>query len=180
MEFPGFGGNRESRILDPGDPIPLDGVWQRWLPVPGYRVLEWPAMSAKKSFTTGHLALAAEVGVETLRYYERRGLLREPPRTPAGHRRYDDEDLRRLRFIRRAQTLGFQLDEIRELLDVKVHVGEPGPHVADATDRVMSRIDEKLATLRSMRASLARLRKSCDGNHPPGHCPILKALEVGG
>ena len=109
------------------------------------------------TFTTSQLADAAQVGSQTLRYYERRGLLPEPPRTEGGHRIYGTQHLERLRFIQDVQTLGFQLEEIHALLQVNE---EPAatPTGPDFLDSFIDRIDEKAETLSQMRARLAELR----------------------
>ncbi|MEM7414731.1 MAG: MerR family transcriptional regulator [Gemmatimonadota bacterium] len=113
-------------------------------------------MSLPTTYTTSQLAEAAEVGNQTLRYYERRGLLPEPPRTAGGHRLYGPMHLERLRFIQKVQRLGFQLEEIQELLDVEEH---PASVSAETVDRFLGRIEEKASALSEMRASLARLRE---------------------
>lgn len=109
------------------------------------------------TFTTSQLAEAAQVGSQTLRYYERRGLLPEPPRTEGGHRIYGPQHLERLRFIQDVQTLGFQLEEIQALLQIKESAGgsAAGPEVLDS---FIDRIDEKAETLSQMRSRLAELR----------------------
>ncbi|MDG2282059.1 MAG: MerR family transcriptional regulator [Longimicrobiales bacterium] len=109
------------------------------------------------TFTTSQLADAAKVGSQTLRYYERRGLLPEPPRTEGGHRIYGRKHLERLRFIQDIQTLGFHLEEIHALLEVNETppVGAQAPEVLDS---FIDRIDEKAQTLAQMRATLADLR----------------------
>lgn len=117
------------------------------------------------------------VGIQTVRYYERIGLLPSPPRAPNGHRRYSEADAKRLRFIRSAGELGFTLSEIRELLDLRVEAGEPCDSVATTASRVIERIDTKVAELEKMRAALGDLRDACEANHPTSECPILEALE---
>ncbi len=135
------------------------------------------SMDTQPTFTTGQLAKACGVGPQTLRYYERRGLLPAPPRTSGGRREYGKDDLRRIRFIRRAQELGFQLDEILELLELRVVAGQPCHDVADAADLVVARINEKIGALEGMKSSLLRLRTACDRAEPTGPCPVLDALE---
>ena len=112
---------------------------------------------SQTTFTTSQLAEAAQVGSQTLRYYERRGLLPEPPRTEGGHRIYGIQHLERLRFIQDVQTLGFQLEEIHALLQVNEEpaVAPAGP---DVLDSFIDRIDEKAETLAQMRSRLAELR----------------------
>jgi Hg(II)-responsive transcriptional regulator len=126
--------------------------------------------------TTGKLAKATGVNNETLRYYERRGLLPEPPRRASGYRMYPAESVERLQFIKGAQTLGFTLEEIRELLDLRVseHAGQ-----ADVRERAIAKvanIDAKLDALQQMRTALLHLIDLCDGDGPTSDCPILDAL----
>ncbi len=134
-------------------------------------------MDASGRLTTGRLARLAGVGVETIRFYERRGLLEEPPRTEAGYREYAPETVRRLRFIRRAKELGFTLREIGELLSLRV---APGATCADVRRRAEAKrrdIEEKIRSLEQMNAALAKLSQACRGRGPVGDCPILEALE---
>jgi len=129
---------------------------------------------AKNSDTIGGLAKAAGVGVETVRYYQRRGLLPEPARPPGEVRRYGEEELKRLKFIRSAQAAGFTLSEIGELIELD-----------SADDRVRARelakarvteLDLKIAELREARTALASLAADCAKTHK-GPCPILTAFE---
>lgn len=118
-------------------------------------------MTPRQKFTTSQLADAATVGPQTLRYYERRGLLPEPPRTTGGHRIYGAEHLQRLLFIQRAQGLGFRLLEIQEMLVL----GSPSAEgVEKSAEMLIRAIDEKLAALKSMRRSLERILS--DGADP--------------
>lgn len=129
---------------------------------------------AKSSDTIGALARAAGVGVETVRYYQRRGLLQEPPRPPGEIRRYGDEDLKRLRFIRSAQAAGFTLNEIGELLELSMSDDRPRAR-ALAQARVAS-LDAKIEELREARDALVALATAC-ANRRKGPCPILSAFE---
>lgn len=127
-----------------------------------------------ESLTIGKLAAAAGVGVETIRFYQRRGLLETPTRD-AGIRRYGAEDLRRLRFIRQAQAAGFTLEEIRELIDL-----DASEDRARARELAKARIDvlgEKIAELEQARESLRRLARECSSG-APGPCPILTSFGV--
>jgi MerR family mercuric resistance operon transcriptional regulator len=129
---------------------------------------------AKSADTIGGLARAAGVGVETVRYYQRRGLLPEPAR-PAGEvRRYGEEDLRRLKFIRSAQAAGFTLTEIGELLELSA-LDDRARARALAQARVAA-LDEKIAELQAARAALAGLAADCAGTRG-GPCPILRAFD---
>ena len=129
--------------------------------------------------TIARLAQAGGVGVETVRYYQRRGLLAEPPRPPGagsggGVRRYGAEDARRLRFIRSAQAAGFTLEQIGELL--ALDAGEDrGRALALAQGRLVE-LDARIAELEAARSALRRLAGACAGGGR-GPCPILEAFE---
>ena len=121
----------------------------------------------------GELARTGGVGVETIRYYQRRGLIAEPDRGE-GIRRYGDDDVRRLRFIRAAQEAAFTLAEIAELLALDAGADRARAHVL-ATGRVAA-LDVRIASLREAREALARLASTCaDTTH--GLCPILSAFD---
>ena len=125
--------------------------------------------------TIGGLARAGGVGVETVRYYQRRGLLRTPARGD-GVRRYGAEDARRLRFIRSAQAAGFTLEQIGELL--ALDAGEDrGRALALAQERLVE-LDARIAELEAARGALRRLAGACAGGGK-GPCPILEAFEPG-
>jgi MerR family mercuric resistance operon transcriptional regulator len=132
-----------------------------------------------KRLTIGELARQAGVNLETIRYYERVGLLAKPPRTANGYRIFPDEAQRRLRFVKRAQELGFSLREIKELLALRI---EPGKTRADVRERTQARIEDinkKLRTLRRMKSALTKLMASCHGDGAVSECPILEALDRG-
>ncbi|WP_219892513.1 MerR family transcriptional regulator [Aquisediminimonas profunda] len=123
--------------------------------------------------TIGRLAEAANVGVETVRFYQRRGLL-PVPRSAGAVRRYDEEDLRRLRFIRRAATAGFTLADIAEL--IRLDTTEDRPRAAAMAADRLAALDIKIAELEASRAALARLSAAC-GKGEEGPCPILEAFD---
>ena len=127
------------------------------------------------TLTIGKLADAAEVGIDTVRFYERAGLLRKPQRTAAGYRLYAESDAARLRFIRRAKALGFSLDEIAELLRLNDGGGRRGA-VRALAERRLSEIEQKLTELSRMRDTLHRLVYQCHGNGPLVGCPIIEAV----
>ena len=131
-----------------------------------------------ETLTTGELAEGAGVNVQTVRYYERRGLLPEPPRTPSGYRQYRMGDLRRLRFIKRAQELGFRLAEIEELLSLRVEAGQSCAEVQERAESAIRRIDQQLEQLSRMRGALSALTDACRAQVPTDECPILQALET--
>lgn len=130
------------------------------------------------SLTIGHLAREAGVGVETIRFYERRGLLPEPDRSPSsGYRRYQPGAARRLLFIRHAKQLGFTLDEIQELLELRV---DPASTCADVRRRAEAKIadiERRVASLEGMRGALERLAKQCRGGGPVSDCPIIEEID---
>jgi len=130
--------------------------------------------------TTSELANEGGVHLETVRYYERRGLLPKPPRTPAGYRTFDAQAVRRLRFIKRAQALGFSLQEVRELLSLRVDPRTSCADVRRRTEAKVADIDQKLEALRAMKRALVRLMAACAGRGPVSTCPILESLEERG
>lgn len=125
--------------------------------------------------TIGKLAKASEVAIDTVRYYERVGLLPQPQRSAAGYRLYHADSLRRLRFIRRSKNLGFSLEEISHLLALTDQDG-PSASVRQITLDKLALIDGKLADLQAMRLALQNLADSCDGEGCVQHCPIVDAL----
>lgn len=134
-------------------------------------------MKSQLMLTIGQVARRARVPLDTVRYYERRGLLPPPPRTPAGYRQYAPDTVRRVEFIKRAQGLGFTLEEIEALLRLRVTPG-PGCTVVERSARnAIARLDHQLADLQRMRAALARLADACGSRHPTDQCPLLDAIE---
>ena len=124
------------------------------------------------NLTIGSLAAEAGVGVETVRFYQRRGLLAVPPRA-GGIRRYDGRDVDRLRFIKRAQAAGFTLAEISEL--IALDAGEDRARARQLAKARIVALDEKIAELKEARTSLARLAKEC-GEGRAGPCPIIASF----
>ena len=126
--------------------------------------------------TIGKLAREAAVNVETVRYYERRGLLKQPRRT-AGWRRYDDEALRTLRFVKRAQELGFTLDEVESLLSMRASSSaRTCSRVRAQAEAKLVDIDARIRDLMAIRLTLEELTRACPGDGPAGSCPILGAI----
>lgn len=125
-------------------------------------------------FTIGRLARAAQVGVETIRYYQRRNLLPIPESQPNGFRTYAPELVQRIRFIKRAQDLGFTLDEIAALLQCEDGADRAAIRVV-AGDR-LAQIQGKLADLQRMAHALSHLIHECEASGPARHCPIIAAL----
>ena len=126
------------------------------------------------SLTIGKLAAAGGVGVETIRFYQRKGLLEQPTRD-AGIRRYGSDDVRRLRFIKQAQTAGFTLDQIRELLDLDASEDRSRAREL-ARERVVA-LNSKIRELKQARDALQRLANECGGG-ATGPCPILTSFNI--
>ena len=126
------------------------------------------------NLTIGAFAQTAEVNVETIRFYQRKGLLPEPDKPYGGIRRYGETDVARVRFVKRAQRLGFSLNEIAELLKLEdgVHCGEARRLAARKLDAVRA----KLADLLQMEAMLADMVKRCDARRGKVCCPLIDAL----
>ncbi|MDE3027342.1 MAG: Hg(II)-responsive transcriptional regulator [Paracoccaceae bacterium] len=127
--------------------------------------------------TIGAFADAAGVNIETLRFYQRKGLLREPDRPYGSIRRYGTADVARVRFVKSAQRLGFSLDEIAQLLRL-----EDGTHCREAADLAAPRLAEvraRLADLTRMEAALSKLVTECCGNDGQIVCPLIDALHCG-
>ena len=128
------------------------------------------------SLTTSQVAERADVNIHTVRYYEKRGLLPEPPRTAAGYRQYEPDHVSQLRFIKRAQDLGFTLEEIGELLDLRVVPGA-GAEVREKTSEKIEEIDAKIHDLERIKAKLVELSAACEHHGSPDACRVLDALE---
>lgn len=128
--------------------------------------------------TIGELAEAAGVGVETVRFYERKKLIAQPQRPASGYRRYDEDTTRRIRFVRQAQELGFTLAEISQLLELRLDPRRSCADVKREAETKIVDIDGKLAALRTMREALVDITRSCSGEGPTSECPILDAIEV--
>jgi Hg(II)-responsive transcriptional regulator len=124
----------------------------------------------------GTLAKRADVAIDTVRYYERQGLLPAPVRLASGYRDYTDGDVARLRFIRRAKALGFTLGEIGELLALSARRDGDMAGMKAAAQQKLADVDAKLAELQRIRQGLTDLVASCPGHGALEHCPILDAL----
>jgi MerR family copper efflux transcriptional regulator len=130
-----------------------------------------------QTLTIGQVAKASGVGVETIRFYEREGLIAEPSRRASGYRQYSFEAVRRVRFVRRAKELGFTLREIGELLSLREQSSKPRGEVRALADAKITSINERIRDLERIRRVLETLSQACCG---PGttECPILDALET--
>ncbi len=127
--------------------------------------------------TIGQVAKQTGVKVETIRFYEREGLIGTPLRSDAGYRQYQDDVVRRIRFIKRAKDLGFTLKEVAELLSLQA---APDVSCADIKARAQGKItdiEERIRILGRMKRALERLAAECSGNGPVTECPILGALD---
>ena len=125
----------------------------------------------------GEVAKRAAVNLQTIHYYEREGLLLRPPRTASNYRMYTMDAVRRVRFIKRAQELGFALSDIKELLSLRA---APGTRCGDVRQQARAKlqdIEEKIGTLQRMRRALTKLIGECSGRGPITACPILEALD---
>lgn len=130
-----------------------------------------------RALRIGELAAQAGVNLQTIRYYERRGLLADPARSASGQRQYPPDAARMIRFIRRAQDLGFTLKEIGELVALRGRGGRSRPQVQRLATAKIEDVDRKLARLRALRSALGVLVKSCACGGAEPECPILEALE---
>ncbi len=125
----------------------------------------------------GEVAKRAAVNLQTIHFYEREGLLPKPPRTASNYRMYSEDAVRRVRFIKRAQELGFTLKEIKELLSLRAATGTRCAEVRQQAKAKLRNINEKIGTLQGMRRALTRLIGECAGTGPITVCPILEALD---
>jgi MerR family transcriptional regulator, copper efflux regulator len=126
------------------------------------------------SIGIGALAKRAGVGIDTVRYYERAGLLAPRSRLSSGYRRYSELELARLRFIRRAQALGFTLKEVRELLSLSAQ--RDVARVKRTAQAKLTDVERRIAELEKVRMGLSKLIAACPGHGRAADCPILRAL----
>lgn len=130
----------------------------------------------KESLTIGKLADASDVNVETVRFYERKGILKQPKKQGA-FRYYPEEYVTRIRFIKRSQELGFTLKEAKELLDLKIKNQSKCSDVLSKTEEKIQEINQKISDLKKMKKSLEGLANCCvDKNQPLSDCPILECF----
>ncbi len=126
--------------------------------------------------TSGQLAKRAGVNLQTVHYYERRGILPKPTRRESGYRQYPESAVARIQFVKRAQELGFNLKEIQELLNLRVDPETPCAVVKRRADLKVIEVEEMLRSLKRIKKALNKLAASCSGRGPIGECPILEAL----
>lgn len=129
------------------------------------------------TLSIGQVARRAGVGVETVRFYEREGLLEEPPRRASGYRQYSEQVVKRLHFIKRAKQLGFSLKEISELLLLRVDAQTSCEEVKGRTEAKIAEVERKLVELQRMRQALLQVASLCTGQGPTSRCPMLDALD---
>ena len=128
------------------------------------------------NLTVGKLAEAAGVGVETIRFYERRGLLQQPEKKTSGYRQYEPGAVARIQFIKRAQAIGFTLKEIGELMQLEQDSRSQCGDVQQRAHEKVRLVDQKIADLVRMRAELVRLSACCDSDQPLSECQLMNCL----
>ena len=125
----------------------------------------------------GEVAERGGVNLQTIRYYEREGLLPAPPRLASGYRLFTEDTVRRVRFIKRAQELGFTLAEIRDLLSLRVDESRSSGEVRSFAEAKIADIDSKIRSLVAMKRALTHLTDKCSGHGPASECPILESID---
>lgn len=135
-----------------------------------------------ETLTIGKVAKKAGVNLETIRYYERQGLIPRPPRSQSdggflGYRHYPAETVKRIQFIRHAKEMGFSLKEIAELLSLRIEQGVTCGDIRKRAETKIVDIEERILNLQRMKNALSKLVKECKGRGPVSECPILEALE---
>ena len=126
-----------------------------------------------KPLSIGKVARLGGVGIETIRFYEREGLIADPPRKESGYRQYGPETVSRLRFIHRARELGFSLKEIKELLFLRLDPGATCDSILERAEEKIREIEERIQTLQRMKKALKALARACPGQGPVTKCPII-------
>lgn len=127
--------------------------------------------------TIGQIAKQTDVGIETIRFYERKGLIKDPPRRKSGYRQYSPEVVKRILFIKRAKELGFSLKEIADLLSLRVNPNSTCANVKKRAEDKLNLVEEKIHELRRIKKALTQLVKTCRGKGPTSECPIMEALD---
>ncbi len=128
------------------------------------------------TMTIGKVAKETALGIETIRFYERQGLIPDPPRRRSGYRQYPEETVERLLFIKRAKQLGFSLKEIAELLALRVDPDTSAGSIKKRVEEKIQDVEGRIRSLRRMRKALVELDESCCGCGPTSECPILDAM----
>jgi len=127
----------------------------------------------------GKVAKLSDVGVETIRYYEREGLLAEPQRRPSGYRQYDESVVARLQFIRRTKELGFTLAEIKDFLSLWFDANTRCEHIRQRAEKKITDIEEKIRTLQKMKRSLKKVIGECESKNSVDDCPLMEGIDTG-
>lgn len=134
-------------------------------------------ISAPKTFTIGRVAKGAAVNIQTVRYYERIGILKPVARLDSGYRLYNDSAIRTLKFIKHAQELGFSLEEIQELLNLKAEKKSKCKEVQGKAEAQIEAVEEKIRNLERIRNALSELVQKCRERKTGAECPILDCLD---
>ncbi len=130
-----------------------------------------------KNYTIGQLAQLADVNIQTIRFYERKRILPKPERKPSGYRVFNEEDVRRLKFIHLSKGHGFSLQEIKELLDLRIDSKSSCDEVRTLSEKKIEMMDAKIEELQTMKSALLKLVVSCRNREYSSDCPILGAFE---
>jgi MerR family mercuric resistance operon transcriptional regulator len=128
--------------------------------------------------TIGKVAQSAGLAIDTVRYYEREGLIDKPARSASGYRHFRPDVVARLRFIQQAKDLGFSLKEIRELLSLRVTPGKSCADVKARAEAKIADVEQRIAQLNRMKRALTKLATACSGRGPTSDCPIVEAIET--
>lgn len=131
-----------------------------------------------KTLTIGQLASESGVNVETVRYYERRGLIPQPPRSEAGYRQYPENVVGQIRFVKRAQGIGFSLSGVSELLALQAAPGTSSAEIRERAEAKLRDVEERSRDLETMRVALTELLAKCDGQGSVAECSILAAIAI--
>jgi MerR family copper efflux transcriptional regulator len=131
------------------------------------------------TMSIGEVAKRTGVRVQTIRFYEQKGLIEEPPRRSSGYRDYPEGTVSRLAFILSAKELGFTLEEIKELLALRVDPKATCGDVKKQAEAKISEVERKIRTLQRMKKTLVKIKAACDGKRPVGECPILESIDHG-
>ncbi len=130
-----------------------------------------------KKFTIGQLAQLADINIQTIRFYERKGILPKPDRKPSGYRLFSEDDVKRLNFILLSKSHGFSLQEIKELLDLRIDSKSSCDEVRILAEKKIKVMDDKINELQSMKGALEKLVASCHKSEYSSDCPILEDFE---
>jgi Hg(II)-responsive transcriptional regulator len=134
--------------------------------------------STNSRLTIGKVAKLSEVGVETIRFYEREGIIEQPKRSSGSFREYPEDTIRRLHFIKRTRELGFSLAEVTELLSLRVKGRSTCATIKNKAESKISQVEKKIADLNRIRAALVRVKNTCDKQAPTDTCPVLESFYV--